>query len=92
MPYSTFINETTMKLYNPATRIMVDFYPVKPAHGEPVSKEWFLKVVDFGGRTSKSFKNRVEMGIEVRERLDADYAVIDFNTEAEVANPMWGAC
>jgi hypothetical protein len=81
-----------MKLYNPTTRIMVDFYPVKPAHGEPASKEWFLKAVDFGGRTSKSFKNRMEMGIEVRERLDADYAVIDFNTEAEVANPMWGAC
>ena len=54
-----------MKLYNPATKIMVDFYPVRPAHGEPVSKQWFLKVVDFGGRTSKSFKNRVEMNREV---------------------------
>lgn len=81
-----------MKLYNPAVGIMVDFYPIKATHDGPTSKEWFLKVVDFGGRTSKSFKNRVEMGIEIRERLASDYAVVDFNTEAEVANPMHGAC
>jgi hypothetical protein len=81
-----------MKLYNPATKIMVDFYPVRPAHGEPVSKQWFLKVVDFGGRTSRSFKNRVEMNREIHERLAGDYAVTGFNTEAEVANPFAGAC
>ncbi len=81
-----------MKLYNPATRIMVDFYPVRPAYGEPISKEWFLKIVDFGGTRSKSFKNRVEMNTEIRERLNNDYAVTGFNTEAEVANPFAGAC
>jgi hypothetical protein len=81
-----------MKLYNPATKIMVDFYPVKPAHGEPISKGRFLKVIDFGGRMSKRVVTQREMNNEVRERLASDYAVLDFNTEAEVANPMWGAC
>jgi hypothetical protein len=82
-----------MKLYNFSTGIMVDFYPVRAAYGEPVSKEWFLKVVDFGGRTSKSFKNRVEMNLEVNDRIDnRGYGVTGFNTEAEVANPFAGAC
>jgi hypothetical protein len=82
-----------MKLYSPSTQIMVDFYPSRPAYGESVSKEWFLKVVDFGGRTSKSFKNRVEMNLEVNDRIDNHgYGVAGFNTEAEVANPFAGAC
>lgn len=71
---------------------MVDFYPVKPARNESVSKDYFLKVIDFGGRTSKRVVTRREMNNEVCERLASDYAVVDFNTEAEVANPMWGAC
>ena len=81
-----------MKLYNPAVRIMVDFYPIKLRHDEPTIKGQFLKVVDFGGRTSKRVVTQREMNNEVRERLASDYAVVDFNTEAEVANPMYGAC
>lgn len=81
-----------MKLYNPAVRIMVDFYPIKLRHDKPVIKGKFLKVVDFGGRTSKRVVTQREMNNEVRERLASDYAVVDFNTEAEVANPMHGAC
>jgi len=81
-----------MKLYNPAIRIMVDFYPIKPRHDEPTIKGKFLKVVDFGGRTSKRVVTQREMNNEVRERLASDFAVVGFNTEAEVANPMNGAC
>ena len=81
-----------MKLYNPIVRIMVDFYPIKLRHDEPAIKGKFLKVVDFGGRTSKRVVTQREMNNEVCERLASDYAVIDFNTEAEVANPMYGAC
>ena len=81
-----------MKLYNPSTRIMVDFYPIKPSYDAPVTKGKFLKVVDFGGRTSKSIVNQREMNNDVCERLSGDYAVVDFNTEAEVANFMYGAC
>lgn len=81
-----------MKLYNPSTQIMVDFYPIRVSYNEPVIKDKFLKVIDFGGRTSKRVMGKWEMNNEVRERLDGGYAVVDFNTEAEVANPMWGAC
>ena len=81
-----------MKLYNPAVRIMVDFYPIKLRHDELAIKGKFLKVIDFGGKTSKRVVTQREMNNEVCERLASGYAVIDFNTEAEVANPMYGAC
>lgn len=81
-----------MKLYNPAIRIMVDFYPIKAGYNEPVVKGKFLKVVDLDGMTSKRVVTQREMNNEIRERLNNDYAVVDFNTEAEVHNPLWGAC
>jgi len=81
-----------MKLQSKDGSMVVDFYPVKNCYGD-VSKEWFIQILTFlGGTQSKKYLNRVEMGIQVRERLAYDYEVIDFNTIPQLGNPMSGAC
>jgi len=72
--------------------MVVDFYPVKNSYGD-VSREWFIQILTFlGGTQSKKYLNRVEVGIQVRERLAYGYEVIDFNTIPQLGNPMSGAC
>lgn len=81
-----------MKLYNPSTRIMVDFYPIRASYNEPVIKDKFLKVIDLDGMTSRRVVTQREMNNEICGRLYNDYAVVALNTEVEVYNPLWGAC
>jgi hypothetical protein len=81
-----------MKLQSKDGSMVVDFYPLKTPYGD-ISKEWFIQILTFmGGTQSKKYLNRVEMGIQVRERLAYGYEVIDFNTIPQLGNPMAGAC
>jgi len=80
-----------MKLQSKNGSMVVDFYPIKTPFGD-VSKEWFLKILTFMGKTqSKKFLNRVEMNLEIREYLNnipIPYEVVDFNTIPQLANPF----
>jgi hypothetical protein len=77
-----------MKLLSITGSMMVDFYPIQTPMGN-VSNEWFLKVLTFQGETqSKTFLNRVEMGLEVDGYIDHQYQVVDFNTIPQLANPF----
>lgn len=80
-----------MKLQSKNGSMVVDFYPIKTPSGD-VSKEWFLKILTFMGKTqSKKFLNRVEMNLEIREYLNnipIPYEVVDFNTIPQLANPF----
>jgi hypothetical protein len=61
---------STPQLTSSDGNMIVDFYPVKTPYGD-ISKEWYLKVLTFkeAGQMSKKFLNRVEMMLEIRERL-----------------------
>ncbi len=80
-----------MKLQSKEGSMVVDFYPIKTPTGD-VSKEWFLKILTFMGKTqSKKFLNRVEMNLEIEEYLNnipIPYEVVDFNTIPQLANPF----
>ena len=72
-----------MKLQSQDNTSVVDFYPIKSFTGN-VSKEWFLKIITFQGKTlSKVMLNRIEMYLEVQVYLNNDsipFEVVDFNT------------
>ena len=54
-----------MKLQSQDGNMVVDFYPIKTPFGD-VSKEWFLKILTFMGKSqSKKFLNRIEMNLEI---------------------------
>jgi len=79
-----------MKLQSKDGSMVVDFYPIKDMTGE-VSKEWFLKTLNFMGKSqSKKFLNRIEMNLEIKEYLNhtIPYEVVDFNTIPQLANPF----
>ena len=80
-----------MKLQSKTGSMVVDFYPIKTPMGD-VSKEWFLKILTFQGKTqSKTFLNRIEMNLEVIEYLNnvpIPYEVVEFNTIPQLANPF----
>ncbi len=79
-----------MKLQSKDGNMVVDFYPIQTPTGE-VSKEWFLKTLNFMGKTqSKKFLNRIEMNLEIEEYLNHNipYEVVDFNTIPQLANPF----
>ena len=79
-----------MKLQSQDGNMVVDFYPIKTPFGD-VSKEWFLKILTFMGKSqSKKFLNRIEMNLEIEEYLNhtIPYEVVDFNTTPQLANPF----
>jgi len=79
-----------MKLQSQDGNMVVDFYPIKTPFGD-VSKEWFLKILTFMGKSqSKKFLNRIEMNLEIEEYLNhtIPYGVVDFNTTPQLANPF----
>lgn len=79
-----------MKLQSKDGNMVVDFYPIKTPFGD-VSKEWFLKILTFMGKSqSKKFLNRIEMNLEIQEYLNhtIPYEVVDFNTIPQLANPF----
>ena len=78
-----------MKLQSKDGNMVVDFYPIKTPFGD-VSKEWYLKVLNFMGQTqSKKFLNRIEMNLQIDSYIDLDnYNVVEFNTIPQIANPF----
>jgi hypothetical protein len=74
--------------------MVVDYYPVKVAITEPASPNYMLKVLSFRGvdTMSKKVITKREFERECDERIGMGYQVTDFHTDAQLANPMWGAC
>ena len=85
---------STPQLTSSDGNMVVDFYPVKTPYGD-ISKEWFLRAVTFAphGQVSKKFLNRVEMLLDIRERLALGYIETRDNSNLpQVGNPFHGAC
>jgi hypothetical protein len=80
-----------MRLQSKDGNMVVDFYPIKTPMGD-VSKEWYLKILTFMGKSqSKKFLNRIEMNLEIEEYLNnipIPYDVVKFNTIPQLANPF----
>lgn len=84
----------TPQLTSKDGNMIVDFYPVKTPYGD-ISEQWFLKVLTFkkAGQMSKKFLNRVEMLLEIRERLALGYHQTSDNSDLpQLGNPFHGAC
>ena len=74
--------------------MLVGYYPVKTPYGD-ISQEWCLQVLSWKGvdQISKKFLNRVEMMLEIRERLALGYTETRDNANLpQVGNPFHGAC
>jgi hypothetical protein len=74
--------------------MIVDFYPVKTPFGD-ISETWVLRAVTFAphGQVSKKFLNKVEMLLDIRERMAYDYIQTGDNSQLpQIGNPMAGAC
>jgi hypothetical protein len=78
-----------MRLQSKDGNMVVDFYPIKTPMGD-VSKEWYLKTLNFMGETqSKKFLNRIEMNLQIESYINLDnYEVVKFNTIPQLANPF----
>lgn len=79
-----------MKLQSNDGNMVVDFYPIKTPFGD-VSKEWFMKILTFQGKTqSKKFLNRIEMKLDIDNYLShtIPYEVVGFNTIPQLGNPF----
>lgn len=79
-----------MKLQSNDGNMVVDFYPIKTPFGD-VSKEWFMKILTFQGKTqSKKFLNRIEMNLDIDNYLNhtIPYEVVGFNTIPQLGNPF----
>ena len=79
-----------MKLQSKDGSMVVDFYPIKTPFGD-VSKEWFMKILTFQGKTqSKKFLNRIEMNLDIDNYLShtIPYEVVGFNTIPQLGNPF----
>jgi hypothetical protein len=84
----------TPQLTSKDGNMVVDFYPVKTPYGD-ISQEWFLRAVTFAphGQVSKKFLNRVEMALDIRERLAYGYIETRDNSNLpQLGNPFHGAC
>jgi hypothetical protein len=86
---------STPQLTSEDGNMIVDFYPVKTPYGD-ISREWYLKVLTFkevNNIQSKKFLNRVEMLLEIRERLAMGYVETSDNANLpQLGNPFHGAC
>jgi hypothetical protein len=91
----TLAQLSTPQLTSKDGNMIVDFYPVKTPYGD-ISREWYLKVLTFkevNNIQSKKFLNRVEMLLEIRERLAMGYVETSDNANLpQLGNPFHGAC
>lgn len=74
--------------------MVVDYYPVKTPYGD-ISTTWFFRTVTFqpAGQVSKKFLNKVEMALDIRERLAYNYTQTRDNSNLpQLGNPFHGAC
>lgn len=77
-----------MKLYNPATRSAVDYYPLKSASTGKIYKGQYLRCyVTTAGRTIERIETSKEMRKEVDRLVDNGYGVAGFNTDPEAYDP-----
>jgi len=84
----------TPQLTSKDGNMVVDFYPVKTPYGD-ISEQWFLRAVTFAphGQVSKKFLNRVEMALDIRERMAYGYTQTRDNSNLpQLGNPFYGAC
>jgi len=98
MAYTTKVIEKrpvqTPQLTSKDGNMIVDFYPVKTPYGD-ISEQWFLRAVTFAphGQVSKKFLNRVEMALDIRERMAYGYTQTRDNSNLpQLGNPFHGAC
>ena len=83
-----------MQLTSKDANMIVDFYPVKTPYGD-ISSTWVLRAVTFVpyGQVSKKFLNKVEMLMDIRERMAYGYNQTGDNSNLpQLGNPMAGAC
>jgi hypothetical protein len=84
----------TPQLTSKDGNMIVDYYPVKTPYGD-ISEQWVLRAVTFKlhGQVSKKFLNRVEMALDIRERMGYGYTETRDNSNLpQIANPFAGAC
>ena len=87
-------NTTTPQLTSKDGNMVVDYYPVKTPYGD-ISTTWFLRAVTFKseGQVSKKFLNKVEMLLDIRERIAHNYSqTADNSNLPQLGNPFYGAC
>jgi hypothetical protein len=74
--------------------MVVDYYPVKTPYGD-ISTNWVFRMVTFmpHGQVSKKFLNRVELKLDIRERIAHGYTQTRDNSNLpQLGNPFHGAC
>lgn len=76
-----------MKLYNPATRSSVDYYPLKSRAGKRYEGQYLRCYVTTAGRTIERIETSKEMRKEVDRLVDNGYGVAGFNTDPEAYDP-----
>ena len=87
-------NTTTPQLTSQDGNMVVDYYPVKTPYGD-ISTNWVLRVVTFKpeGQVSKKFLNKVELKLDIRERIAHNYSqTADNSNLPQLGNPFYGAC
>ena len=87
-------NTTTPQLTSQDGNMVVDYYPVKTPYGD-ISTNWVLRVVTFKpeGQVSKKFLNKVELKLDIRERIAYNYSqTADNSNLPQLGNPFYGAC
>lgn len=85
---------TTPQLTSKDGNMIVDYYPIKTPYGD-ISQTWVFRTVTFQphGQVSKKFLNKVEMLLDIRERMAYGYAQTRDNSNLpQLANPFAGAC
>lgn len=96
--YTTHMNNTapmtTPQLTSKDGNMIVDYYPVKTPYGD-ISSTWVLRAVTFKlhGQVSKKFLNKVELKLDIRERMSYGYVQTRDNSNLpQLGNPFAGAC
>ena len=87
-------NTTTPQLTSQDGNMVVDYYPVKTPYGD-ITTNWVLRVVTFKpeGQVSKKFLNKVELKLDIRERIAYNYSqTADNSNLPQLGNPFYGAC
>lgn len=76
-----------MKLYNPATRTSVDYYPLKSRAGKRYEGQYLRCYVTSAGHSIERIETSKEMAKEVDRLVEIGYGVAGFNTDPEVYDP-----
>jgi hypothetical protein len=84
----------TPQLTSQDGNMVVDYYPVKTPYGD-ISTNWVFRMVTFmpHGQVSKKFLNKVELKLDIRERMAHGYIETRDNSNLpQLGNPFHGAC